>query len=73
MKRSEMLDKIAFVISCSPAYSAPVSHYLDEHKMALEVLNAIEHLGMVPPIIKEKSFTMIDGVMTYAVHEWEKE
>jgi len=33
-----------------------------------------EKAGMVPPILEDKSFIMLDsGEMTYAVHEWEPE
>jgi hypothetical protein len=52
MKRSEMLKNLANIIGTSDAYTAPVSHYLDEDAMAEEVLADLEAMGMQPPKIK---------------------
>jgi hypothetical protein len=40
-----------------------------------EILNFVENvLKMVPPIIDEESFKILEhGEMTYAVHKWELE
>jgi hypothetical protein len=41
---------------------------------AVTILMKLEDAGMVPPMIKEKSFKILnDGQLTYAVHEWEDE
>lgn len=38
------------------------------------ILTKIEQAGMVPPIIKEKSFYIAEnGEEIYATHEWESE
>lgn len=45
----------------------------DELNRADVILTTLEQAGMVPPMIKEKSFIMLEsGEMIYACHEWEK-
>lgn len=69
MKRSEMVEIIStYFWDC---------YDMDNELAAFdsgELLGLIEKAGMLPPIIKEKSFKMQDdGQMSYAVHEWESE
>lgn len=60
MKRSEALNLIWDSIN--------------ELEDANHILTKLEKAGMMPPIIKEKSFQLLEnGVLTYAVHEWESE
>lgn len=60
MKRSEMVQLIWEAIN--------------ELEDGDHILKRIEEAGMVPPILRDKSFRLDkNGVMTYAVHEWEDE
>lgn len=70
MKRSELVNKISNFLR---GYQD--DGFVDERNDAADALLAtIESSGMVPPMIKEKSFTMLpSGELTYAVHEWEPE
>jgi hypothetical protein len=71
MKRKEALKVIVEVLEVSRRYQAGITH--DETK-AEYILNALEDLGMLPPINEEKSFKVLDnGEITYGVYEWEKE
>jgi hypothetical protein len=68
MKRSEMITLISKVILNKTSY-----FHLTPEEADL-ILTEIEKLGMMPPIIKSKSFKMLpSGELTYAVHEWEPE
>ena len=65
MKRSEAIAKIKESLG---------GFTPDDDKVANWILKDLEALGMVPPIIEEKSWQMLpSGEMVYAVHEWEEE
>ena len=67
MKRSEMVKNILKVLKKNEDCTLGT-------KVAKELLDVIEAAGMVPPMIREKSFICeADGRMSYAVHEWEPE
>lgn len=82
MKKSQAIAKIKdkiMSLNYNRKYLAPhTEEAIDPNKWyefeAMDILKTIESLGMVPPMIKEKSFTMLEsGELTYAVHEWEPE
>lgn len=67
MKRNAMIEVIKKVWADSTSWPS-------DQIVADKILEAIEKAGMVPPIIPEKSYTMLpNGELTYAVHEWEPE
>lgn len=47
MTKKELVEELASIIGGSSAYSAPVSHYLDEDAMAEEIVEHLEYLGCV--------------------------
>ena len=67
MKRSEMINIIKYFLFGNS--NAP-----EHENESIALLNTIEKSGMVPPEIEERSWKLeSNGVMTYAVHEWEEE
>jgi len=72
MKKSEMVNKILPDIkymmkqyNCNYPYPEDVAHH---------VLDIVTKHGMLPPIVEEKSFQILDnGEMTYSVNEWEED
>lgn len=63
MKRSEMIEKIEYLVSTSNNY--PSSE---------ELLDLIEKFGMKPPMVESRSFIMLEsGELMYEVNEWENE
>lgn len=78
MKRSEFLDWLGGIIQNSPAYSAPVDHYLDGEAMAIEILEFLEEQGFQPPprlrTDYEKANPTFDSInMWDYVRAWEPE
>jgi hypothetical protein len=69
MKRSEFLDKLAFLIATSSSYTGPVSHYLNENILADEILYLTKELGMMPPA-RIGALVGLDGI---PIHAWEPE
>ncbi len=72
MKRSEMINKLA--IKLQQEVMGYEATWASATKDAEDVIEFLEKEGMMPPIVKEKSWLIKpNGEMTYAVHEWEKE
>jgi len=67
MKRSEILKLIEETWKNSTSF--PTDRLVAEY-----ILKVIEKAGMLPPIIKEKSWIINDNEeMIYSVNEWEPE
>ncbi len=48
--------------------------YPQDDYLIYSLLDEVEKSGMVPPMLDDKSFTMLEsGELTFAVHEWEEE
>ncbi len=71
MKRSEMLD---FMVSVyRNTFHGGNSEMTDTERMDI-ILNSIESIGMLPPIIENERFKIAkNGEMIYCVNEWETE
>lgn len=74
MKRSEVLKELEDILYASENIEDPAG-LSDYSALAEEVLKELEKLGMVPPVIMEKSWKIDEdtGEMIYAVHSWESE
>lgn len=68
MKRSEMLNKIKEIIS-------EVTYENIAKKKAIKILDTIEEMGMVPPVIEDnvKVQELEDGNMFIEIWKWESE
>lgn len=71
MKRSEMKKRL---LQCLVKEELSYGRVSAIPEVAETILAFIEEQGMVPPIIQEQSWKMLEnGELTYAVHEWENE
>lgn len=49
MKRSDMKYELMSLLLNSPNIDIPTSTYMDEERLALEIIEYIEDIGMLPP------------------------
>jgi hypothetical protein len=72
MKRSEVLVKLQRYYGFK--HVMVEENYITPNEFMDKVLELVEELGMVPPILEDQSWKMAgNGEMTYAVQEWETE
>lgn len=52
MKRSELLYDLAALLQNTEYIDVPISQYIEDEKLALQVLDFLESKGMLPPFCR---------------------